>query len=83
MKKTDEFNKATERIRDGLFLEFDELANKKAKNELTEKDLEYYLARDRKAAIILKTLQMDMQYEILALRRGINPKGVSYTNNKN
>ena len=67
-KKT--FEEVTEKIRDSFLDEFDNIEVLKKKGDLTENDLDYFLARDRKAAIILKTLQMDLQYETLKLKHG-------------
>ena len=68
MAKT--FEEVTQKIRDNMLSEFDNLEQLKAKDNLTENDLDYYLARDRKAMIILKTLQMDNQREVMKLKRG-------------
>ena len=57
-----------------MLAEFDGLAELKAKDVLTENDLDYYLARDRKAALILKTLQMDIQNEAIKLKSGSRKK---------
>ena len=70
MKKEKKFNEITEKVRDAMLSEFDQMAEKKEKGELTENDFDFYLARDRKAAIILKTLQMDMQHEVLEIKHG-------------
>jgi hypothetical protein len=68
MAKT--FEEVTEKIRESLLSEFDELGEKKSKNNLNENDLDFYLARDRKAAIVLKTLQLEMQHEIIVMKKG-------------
>lgn len=63
MAKT--FEEVTEKIRETLLEEFDRLDELKNKDNLTENDLDYFLAKDRKASIILKTLDMDMrQYHL-------------------
>ena len=69
MAKT--FTEVTEKIRETLLDEFDELKEKKDNNTLTESDLDYCLARDRKSAIILKTLQMDLSYQTIQCKRGL------------
>lgn len=68
MAKT--FEEVTEKVRESLLDEFDEIGEKKSKNNLNENDLDFYLARDRKAAIVLKTLQLEMQHEIIVMKRG-------------
>lgn len=70
MKK--DFNMVTEKIREALLNEFDELKTKKEKEQLSDIDFSFYLARDRKAALILKTLQLDIQKDILTIRKGIS-----------
>ena len=75
MAKT--FEEVTEKIRDNMLSEFDNLEQLKAKDNLTENDLDYYLARDRKAMIILKTLQMDNQREVMKLKRGNGKKQIT------
>jgi hypothetical protein len=57
-----------EKIRESLLPEFEDI--KKRRDDLSANDLEYYLARDRKAAIILKTIDMDMRRQVLALKAG-------------
>ena len=74
-----EFDAVTKRIRENLLDEFDQLKNQKDTDSLTESDLDFNLARDRKAALILKTLQMEMQHETLKLRNG---KSVKRLDNK-
>jgi hypothetical protein len=64
------YSEVTEKIREEFLDELDELKKKKSTENLTDNDLDYFLARDRKAALILKTLQMDIQYEQLGLKRG-------------
>lgn len=64
------YGEVTEKIREEFLDELDELKKKKSTENLTDNDLDYFLARDRKAALILKTLQMDIQYEQLGLKRG-------------
>ena len=68
MAKT--FEEVTEKIRESLLCEFDEIGEKKSKDNLNENDLDFYLARDRKAAIVLKTLQLEMQHEIIVMKKG-------------
>lgn len=74
---TKSFEEVTEKIRENMLSEFDNLEQLKAKDNLTENDLDYYLARDRKAMIILKTLQMDNQREVMKLKRGNGKKQIS------
>lgn len=62
------FFKTTEKVREQLLKEFDELEKKK--DTITELDLSYALSRDRKAALILKSLQMDLQKEIACRKIG-------------
>jgi len=57
-----------EKIRESLLPEFEDI--KKRRDKLTVADLDYYLARDRKAALILKTIDMDMRKQVLALKAG-------------
>ena len=64
------YGEVTEKIREEFLDELDELKKKKSTENITDNDLDYFLARDRKAALILKTLQMDIQYEQLGLKRG-------------
>ena len=71
------FEAVTEKIRDNLLAEFDSLKDLKDKDNLTENDLEFYLARDRKAALVLKTLDMDLKNEVLRLKRGKKDKQVT------
>ena len=71
------FEAVTEKIRDNLLAEFDSLKELKDKDNLTENDLEFYLARDRKAALVLKTLDMDLKNEVLRLKRGKKDKQVT------
>ena len=66
MAKT--FNEVTEKLRENLLKEFDELDILKSKDALTENDLDYFLARDRKAGLIMKTLDMDMKKKLIELR---------------
>jgi len=66
------FYETTEMIRDALTTEFEGLKTERV--DLTESDLDFYLARDRKAALILKTLDMDIKKENLEMRR--KPKKV-------
>ena len=72
-----DFGEVTEKVRETLLEEFDSLKVKRDKGDLTDVDLDYYLARDRKAALILKTLQMDLSYEVLRLRRGDTNKKIA------
>lgn len=71
------FEAVTEKIRDNLLAEFDSLKDLKDKDNLTENDLEFYLARDRKAALVLKTLDMDLKNEVLRLKRGKKDKQIT------
>ena len=71
------FEAVTEKIRDNLLAEFDSLKELKDKDNLTENDLEFYLARDRKAALVLKTLDMDLKNEVLRLKRGKKDKQIT------
>ena len=66
MAKT--FNEVTEKVREKLLEEFDKLDDLKKKDHLTENDLDYFLAKDRKAGLILKTLDMDMKKQLIELR---------------
>ena len=66
MSKKD-FYETTDMVRQALTEEFEGL--KKERIDLTEADLDFYLARDRKAALILKTLDMDIKKENLEMRR--------------
>ena len=70
------FEAVTEKIRENLLAEFDNLKELKDKDNLTENDLEFYLARDRKAALVLKTLDMDLKNEVLRLKRGKEKKQI-------
>ena len=71
------FEAVTEKIRENLLAEFDSLKELKDKDNLTENDLEFYLARDRKAALVLKTLDMDLKNEVLRLKRGKKDKQIT------
>lgn len=71
------FEAVTEKIRENLLAEFDSLKDLKDKDNLTENDLEFYLARDRKAALVLKTLDMDLKNEVLRLKRGKKDKQIT------
>ena len=64
----------TSTIRDGLLEEFKNLENQKKEGKLTTDDLEYYLARDRKAMVILKTLQLEIQNQYRIIKHGIPKK---------
>lgn len=74
---TKNFEETTAKIRDNLLDEFDRLKDLKEKDSLTESDLDYYLARDRKAMIVLKTLQMDLQNEAAQLKHGKTKKQIA------
>lgn len=71
------FEAVTEKIRENLLAEFDSLKELKDRDNLTENDLEFYLARDRKAALVLKTLDMDLKNEVLRLKRGKKDKQIT------
>ena len=71
----DDRKEVTKKIRDALIPEFENLKTTYEKGELTENDLDYALARDRKAALILKTIQMEIQSEIVQRKQlGIGKK---------
>lgn len=70
------FENVTEKIRNSSLTEFDELKNLRDSGNLTDNDFEFFLARDRKAAIVLKTLDMDMKHESLKLKYGAAPKRI-------
>ena len=68
------FEEVTEKIRGSLLTEFDELKTLRDSGNLTDNDLEFFLARDRKSAIVLKTLDMDLRQEAVKLKYGAAPK---------
>ena len=68
------FEEVTEKIRGSLLTEFDELKTLRDSGNLTDNDLEFFLARDRKSAIVLKTLDMDLRQEAVKLKYGTAPK---------
>ena len=55
-------------IREDLYSEWKDLGTKK--DGITDHEVDYYLARDRKAAVILKTMDQDLREKVFALKAG-------------
>lgn len=63
----DNFYEVTAEIRNELLTEFKDL--KAGRKNLTDADFDFYMARDRKAALILKTLDMEVRKKVVESKR--------------